>query len=75
MNDEQQAVVAAIDEVERRFRDEHARHSKAMAELRNELEALVLRASELGVSVTALSKTLGASRGRVNRMLERLRVN
>jgi hypothetical protein len=75
MNEEQQAVVAAIDDVERRFREEHARHSTAQAELRAELEPLVVRASELGVSVTALSKALSASRGRINQMLKRLRPN
>ena len=71
--DAKRQVHQEIAAVEARFRAERERHSAAQAELREELFALVARADELGVSITALSKTVGTSRGRIKRMLYQLR--
>jgi len=72
-HDERKQVMAAIDDIEARFRAEHDRHRSAMAAMREELRAQVLRADELGVSLTAMSKSLKASRGRIKAMLDKLR--
>ncbi len=70
---ESDAVLRQIEALEGRFRSEQERHAANLAEMRNELNQLVQRGDDLGISVTAMSKAMKISRGRLNRMLQELR--
>jgi hypothetical protein len=65
-------VLDGLREVERRFREERARHSAAIAPIREELWRLVEQGDTLGLSITSMAKEIKVSRGRLKRMIQRL---
>ena len=77
MNDDDVAqqrkvVLDGLREVELRFREERARHSAAVAPIREELWRLVEQGDALGLSITSMAKEIKVSRGRLKRMIQRL---
>jgi hypothetical protein len=67
------AIIHGLEALERRFREEQDRNAAALAEMQNELHELAKRGADLGISVTAMSKAMKVSRGRLKRMIESLR--
>lgn len=65
-------VLDGLRAVERRFREERARHSAAIAPIREELWRLVEQGDALGLSITSMAKEIKVSRGRLKRMIQRL---
>ena len=70
---DREAILRALEALESRFRDEHARHVSATAEMRAELHEIVKRGDSLGVSASSMAKAMKISRGRLTRMLKALR--
>jgi len=69
---QRKVVLDGLREVERRFREERARHSAAIAPIREELWRLVEQGDTLGLSLTSMAKEIKVSRGRLKRMIQRL---
>lgn len=73
VSQQRKVVLDGLREVERRFSEERSRHSAAIAPIREELWRLVERGDTLGLSITSMAKEIKVSRGRLKRMIQRLR--
>jgi hypothetical protein len=69
---EREAVLAGLRSVDQRFEAERERHEDTVQAIRPDMHALLARGTAAGVGVTSMSKALGISRGRLNRIIRDL---